>query len=79
VNIGIVEDVISDDKVLSGVRVLEVAAWTFARSAGAVLAEWGVEVIKVEPRKGGDPQRQFEEKPVVPPARPNTVSTQRSC
>lgn len=52
------EDVISDDgKVLSGVRVLEVAAWTFVPSAGAVLAEWGAEVIKVEPRAGGDPQR----------------------
>lgn len=51
------EDVISVDKVLSGVRVLEVAAWTFVPSAGAVLAEWGAEVIKVEPRKGGDPQR----------------------
>lgn len=42
---------------LAGVRVLEVAAWTFVPSAGAVLAEWGAEVIKVEPRDGGDPQR----------------------
>ncbi|WP_286137284.1 CoA transferase [Mycobacterium sp. IS-3022] len=42
---------------LTGVRVLEVAAWTFVPSAGAVLAEWGAEVIKVEPRDGGDPQR----------------------
>ncbi|MCV6979733.1 CoA transferase [Mycolicibacterium pulveris] len=47
----------SVDNVLSGVRVLEVAAWTFVPSAGAVLAEWGAEVIKVEPRAGGDPQR----------------------
>lgn len=51
------EDTISTDKVLNGVRVLEVAAWTFVPSAGAVLAEWGAEVIKVEPREGGDPQR----------------------
>lgn len=51
------EDIISTDKVLNGVRVLEVAAWTFVPSAGAVLAEWGAEVIKVEPRVGGDPQR----------------------
>ncbi|MFO7162583.1 MAG: CoA transferase [Mycolicibacterium hassiacum] len=42
---------------LKGVRVLEVAAWTFVPSAGAVLAEWGAEVIKVEPLAGGDPQR----------------------
>lgn len=48
---------INTDGVLRGVRVLEVAAWTFVPSAGAVLAEWGAEVIKVEPREGGDPQR----------------------
>ncbi|WP_299572397.1 CoA transferase [uncultured Williamsia sp.] len=47
----------TDDRPLAGVRVLEVAAWTFVPSAGAVLAEWGAEVIKVEPRVGGDPQR----------------------
>ncbi|ORW01197.1 CaiB/BaiF CoA transferase family protein [Mycobacterium kyorinense] len=47
----------SSDGVLSGVRVLEVAAWTFVPSAGAILAEWGAEVIKVEPIDGGDPQR----------------------
>jgi crotonobetainyl-CoA:carnitine CoA-transferase CaiB-like acyl-CoA transferase len=34
-----------------------VAGWTFVPSAGAILAEWGAEVIKVEPRDGGDPQR----------------------
>ena len=37
--------------------MLEVAAWTFVPAAGAVLAEWGADVIKVEPRDGGDPQR----------------------
>lgn len=42
---------------LAGVRVLEVAAWTFVPAAGAILAEWGAEVIKVEPRAAGDPQR----------------------
>jgi crotonobetainyl-CoA:carnitine CoA-transferase CaiB-like acyl-CoA transferase len=43
-------------KPLSGVRVLEVAAWTFVPSAGAVLADLGADVIKVEP-PAGDPQR----------------------
>ena len=47
----------TDAKPLSGIRVLEVAAWTFVPAAGAVLAEWGADVIKVEPREGGDPQR----------------------
>ena len=45
------------DKPLAGIRVLEAAAWTFVPAAGAVLAEWGAEVIKIEPREGGDPQR----------------------
>jgi crotonobetainyl-CoA:carnitine CoA-transferase CaiB-like acyl-CoA transferase len=42
---------------LAGVRVLEVAAWTFVPAAGAVLADWGADVIKVEHPVGGDPQR----------------------
>ncbi len=41
---------------LAGVRVLEVAAWTFVPAAGAILADLGAEVIKVEP-PSGDPQR----------------------
>jgi crotonobetainyl-CoA:carnitine CoA-transferase CaiB-like acyl-CoA transferase len=43
--------------VLEGVRVLEVATWTFVPAAGAVLADWGADVIKVEHPKTGDPQR----------------------
>jgi formyl-CoA transferase len=43
-------------KPLEGVRILEVAAWTFVPAAGAVLADLGAEVIKVEPPTG-DPQR----------------------
>jgi len=42
---------------LSGYRVLEVAAWTFVPAAGAVLADWGADVIKVEHPVTGDPQR----------------------
>ena len=43
-------------KPLEGVRVLEVAAWTFVPAGGAILADLGAEVIKVEPPTG-DPQR----------------------
>jgi crotonobetainyl-CoA:carnitine CoA-transferase CaiB-like acyl-CoA transferase len=43
--------------VLHGVRVLEVATWTFVPAAGAVLADWGADVIKVEHARSGDPQR----------------------
>ena len=44
-------------KPLEGVRVLEVAMYGFVPSAGAVLAEWGADVIKVEHAVTGDPQR----------------------
>ena len=42
---------------LAGVRVLEVAMYGFVPSCGAVLGEWGAEVIKVEHAITGDPQR----------------------
>jgi crotonobetainyl-CoA:carnitine CoA-transferase CaiB-like acyl-CoA transferase len=42
---------------MSGVRILEVAQFTFTPSAGAVLADWGAEVIKVEHAVTGDAQR----------------------
>jgi crotonobetainyl-CoA:carnitine CoA-transferase CaiB-like acyl-CoA transferase len=42
---------------MQGVRVLEVAQFTFVPAAGAVLADWGAEVIKVEHAEKGDAQR----------------------
>ena len=42
---------------MNGVRVLEVAQYTFVPSAAAVLADWGAEVIKVEHAEYGDAQR----------------------
>jgi formyl-CoA transferase len=39
-----------------GVRVLEVASWTFVPAAGAAMSDLGADVIKVEP-PNGDPQR----------------------
>ncbi|WP_102143258.1 CaiB/BaiF CoA transferase family protein [Mycobacterium hubeiense] len=42
---------------LTGVRVLEVAQFTFVPSAGAVLADWGAEVVKIEHPVTGDAQR----------------------
>ena len=42
---------------LDGIRVLEVAMYGFVPSAGAVLTEWGADVIKVEHAITGDPQR----------------------
>ncbi|MFF3567546.1 CaiB/BaiF CoA transferase family protein [Nocardia jiangxiensis] len=42
---------------MEGVRVLEVAQFTFVPSAGAVLADWGADVIKIEHAERGDAQR----------------------
>jgi crotonobetainyl-CoA:carnitine CoA-transferase CaiB-like acyl-CoA transferase len=42
---------------LDGIRVLEVAMYGFVPSAGAVLSDWGADVIKVEHAVTGDPQR----------------------
>jgi crotonobetainyl-CoA:carnitine CoA-transferase CaiB-like acyl-CoA transferase len=42
---------------LKGIRVLDVTAWLFVPSAGAVLSQWGAEVIKVEPTRAPDPMR----------------------
>lgn len=44
-------------QILSGIKVIELAAWTFVPTAGAVLADWGADVIKVEHPETGDPQR----------------------
>ena len=51
---------------LSGIKVVEVAAWTFVPSAGAVLADWGADVIKVEHPESGDPQRGLVAMGVIP-------------
>ena len=42
---------------MEGVRILEVAQYTFVPAAAAVLADWGADVIKVEHVEFGDAQR----------------------
>ncbi|MDO3638887.1 CaiB/BaiF CoA transferase family protein [Mycolicibacterium arseniciresistens] len=43
---------------LTGVRVVELGVWVAGPAAGAVLAEWGADVVKIEP-PAGDPARMF--------------------
>jgi len=52
--------------VMRGIRVLEVAAWTFVPAAGAVLADWGADVIKIEHPVAGDPQRGLISSGLIP-------------
>jgi crotonobetainyl-CoA:carnitine CoA-transferase CaiB-like acyl-CoA transferase len=48
-------------QVMKGVRMLEVAQFTFVPAAGAVLTDWGAEVIKIEHPVRGDAQRGIKE------------------
>jgi crotonobetainyl-CoA:carnitine CoA-transferase CaiB-like acyl-CoA transferase len=52
--------------ILRGIRVVELAAWTFVPAAGAVLADWGADVIKIEHPETGDPQRGLINSGLVP-------------
>src|SRR4051812_14776319 len=42
---------------MKGVKMVEVAEFTFTPAAGAVLSDWGADVIKVEHAVTGDAQR----------------------
>ena len=53
-------------RVLEGVRVIEVAQWWFVPSGGAVLADWGADVVKIEHPVSGDPQRGLVSSGLVP-------------
>src|SRR5437899_4289065 len=45
------------NRVMEGIRVLEVAEHTFVPAASAILSDWGAEVIKVEHAERGDAMR----------------------
>ncbi len=46
----------SADGPLHGVRVVELGVWVAGPAAGGIMADWGADVVKVEP-PAGDPQR----------------------
>ena len=43
---------------LDGVRLVELGAWVAGPGAGGILADWGADVVKIEPPHG-DPARNF--------------------
>jgi crotonobetainyl-CoA:carnitine CoA-transferase CaiB-like acyl-CoA transferase len=45
-----------DQDAFAGIRVVELAQWVFVPVAGALLADWGADVIHIEPLQG-DPYR----------------------
>lgn len=54
------------ERVLEGIKVIEVAHWWFVPAAGAVLADWGADVVKVEHPETGDPQRGLMTSGLIP-------------
>jgi len=47
------------DSPLVGIRVVEVGSFIAGPYCGQLLADYGAEVIKIEPPRGGDPMRQW--------------------
>src|SRR5216684_3848368 len=45
---------------MDGVRVVEIGVWVAGPAAGGILADWGADVIKIEPPQG-DPARSFQQ------------------
>jgi crotonobetainyl-CoA:carnitine CoA-transferase CaiB-like acyl-CoA transferase len=44
---------------MEGVRVIELGVWVAGPAAGLILADWGADVVKIEPPGVGDPGRLF--------------------
>lgn len=45
---------------LEGIKVVEMGVWVAGPAAGGILADWGADVVKVEPPGIGDPARLFQ-------------------
>jgi len=45
---------------LEGVKVVEMGVWVAGPAAGGILADWGADVVKIEPPGIGDPGRLFQ-------------------
>src|SRR5580692_10212245 len=43
---------------MEGIRIVELGVWVAGPGAGGILADWGADVVKVEPPEG-DPARNF--------------------
>lgn len=45
---------------LDGVKVVELGMWVAGPACAGILADWGADVIKLEPPGGGDPARTYQ-------------------
>jgi len=46
---------------MEGIRVIEMGVWVAGPAAGGILADWGADVVKIEPPGVGDPARLFQQ------------------
>lgn len=44
---------------MDGVKIVEIGVWVAGPAAGGILADWGADVVKIEPAEG-DPARTFQ-------------------
>ena len=68
---------------LEGIKVVELGVWVAGPAAGGILADWGADVIKIEP-PDGDPARMFGrmlgiEDGLSPPFEMDTAASAASC
>lgn len=52
--------------ILEGIRVLDVGSFVFGPAAATVMADFGADVVKIEPPKTGDPYRYLHQTPPLP-------------
>jgi crotonobetainyl-CoA:carnitine CoA-transferase CaiB-like acyl-CoA transferase len=52
--------------ILEGIRVLDVGSFIFGPAAATVMADFGADVVKIEPPKTGDPYRYLHQMPPLP-------------
>jgi len=45
---------------MTGVKVVEMGVWIAGPATGAFMADWGADVVKIEPPGRGDPSRMFQ-------------------
>ncbi len=56
------------EPLFAGLKVIDCASFVAGPAAATVLADFGAEVIKIEPPDGGDPWRTQYQRPGMPPA-----------
>ena len=52
--------------ILEGIRVLDVGSFVFGPAAATVMADFGADVVKIEPPQTGDPYRYLHQMPPLP-------------